>query len=143
MKKKAVKVKKDKMVKGLSEKLKEEVDDAMDDLFGDDEPAEKVVVKKKTKAKPPAMSIVFLEVKPLDDSTDLDAVAAQIFSEITQDGLFWKTEYRKEPIAFGIEKLIVAFSCEDEKVSVDDIVEKVEEFKDHVQSVEIQSFNKI
>merc|ERR1712048_634464 len=113
-------------------KKMEEADD-IDDLFGDDggEPAPKVVVKKKEKKKAVAMSIVFLEVKPLEKETDLDAVAKKIFAEITQDGLFWKTEYKKEPIAFGIEKLIVAFSCEDEKVSVDDIVERIEEFKDY------------
>lgn len=123
---------------------KEEED--FDDLFGgdDDAPVEKVkVVKKAKKEKPPAMSIVFLEVKPLDAETDLAKVAARCFASITMDGLFWKTEFKKEPIAFGIEKLIIAFSCEDEKVSVDDVVEKIEEFDDVVQSVEIASFNKI
>ena len=120
--------------------------DEFDDLFGgdDDAPAEKVVIKKKAKKeKPPAMSIVFLEVKPLDAETDLSKVAARIFADIVMDGLFWKTEFKKEPIAFGIEKLIIAFSCEDEKVSVDSVVEKIEEFDDVVQSVEIASFNKI
>ena len=115
------------------------------DLFGDDDdtPAEKVVVKKIVKKKPAAMSIVFLEVKPTDTEVNLDAVHANILKNVVQDGLFWKTEYRKEPIAYGIEKLIVAFSCEDEKVSVDDIVEKIEAMEGEVQSVEIQSFNKI
>lgn len=89
------------------------------------------------------MSLVMLEVKPLDDTTDLDALAQKIFKEVTQDGLFWKTEYKKEPVAFGIFKLIVGFSLEDEKVSVDDVVEKIEQFEDFVQSVEITAFNKI
>jgi len=39
--------------------------------------------------------------------------------------------------------LIIGFSLEDDKVSVDDIVEKIEAFDDHVQSVEIAAFNKI
>ena len=116
----------------------------MDDLFGaDDEPEKPVVVKKKAKKKVIAMSLVMLEVKPLDDQTSLDDLAKKIFAEITQDGLFWKTEYKKEPIAFGIFKLIVGFSCEDEKVSVDNIVEQIEGIEDMVQSVEIQAFNKI
>ena len=89
------------------------------------------------------MSLVMLEVKPLDDTTDLDALAKKIFSEITMDGLFWKTEYKKEPVAFGIFKLIIGFSLEDEKVSVDGVVEKIEAFEDQVQSVEIAAFNKI
>ena len=89
------------------------------------------------------MSLVMLEVKPVDDTTNLDDLAKKLFSEITQEGLFWKTEYRKDPVAFGIFKLIVGFSLEDEKVSVDDIVEKIEGIEDMVQSVEITTFNKI
>lgn len=47
----------------------EEDDDIeVDDLFGDDDaPVEKVQVKKKEKKKAVAMSLVMLEVKPLDD----------------------------------------------------------------------------
>ena len=56
-----------KAVEAAAAKKGDEGDDF--DLFGgDDEPAEKVVVKKKKeKKKAIAMSIVFLEVKPLDD----------------------------------------------------------------------------
>ena len=105
----------------------------MDDLFGDDDaPVEKVVIKKKEKKKAVAMSLVMLSVKPLDDTTNLDDLAKKIFSEITMDGLFWKTEYKKEPIAFTIEKLIIGFSLEDEKVSVDNVVEQIEGFEDLV-----------
>ena len=60
------------------------------------------------------------------------------------DGLVWKTGgVQKVPVAFGIFKLIIGFSCEDEKVSVDDVQEKIEEMDDMVQSVEIASFSKI
>ena len=89
------------------------------------------------------MSLVMLEVKPLDDTIDLDALAQRLFKEITQEGLYWKTEYRKDPVAFGIFKLVVGFSLEDEKVSVDGVVERIEELEDMVQSVEIAVFNKI
>ena len=89
------------------------------------------------------MSIVMLEVKPLDDTVDLDALAKKLIAEIVMDGLFWKTDYKKEPVAFGIFKLIVGFSLEDDKVSVDDIVEKIEAYEELVQSVEIAVFNKI
>ena len=126
------------------------------DLFGDDdeedaEAAKKAAAKakeaaagKKKKKEVIAMSLVMLEVKPLDSETNLDELAQRIFKTITKEGLFWKTEYKKEPIAFGIEKLIIGFSCEDEKISVDnDVVEKIEEIEDLVQSVEITAFNKI
>jgi len=137
------------------EEAKPAADDDDLDLFGDDNEedaaAAKAVAEKAKAAKDGAkkkkvviaMSLVMLEVKPLDDTIDLDALAKKLFSEITQDGLFWKTEYKKEPVAFGIFKLIVGFSLEDEKVSVDDIVERIEGFEELVQSVEIAAFNKI
>jgi len=126
----------------------------MDDLFGDDSDdgaaakaaaaaAKAKAVGAKKKKVVIAMSLVMLDVKPIDDTTDLDALAPRLFKEITQEGLFWKTEYKKVPVAFGIFKLIVGFSCEDEKTSVDDIVEKIEAMDDMVQSVDITAFNKI
>lgn len=82
------------------------------------------------------------EVKPADSETDLDALAKRIF-EIKMDGLYWKTQYKKEPVAFGIFKLLIGVTVEDEKVSVDGLQEKIEEFEDMVQSVDILAFNKI
>merc|ERR1711918_1332 len=112
-------------------------DDDMD-LFGDDdeddgaaakaaaEAAKKAAAGKKKKKEVIAMSLVMLEVKPLDSETNLDDLAQRIFKDITKDGLFWKTEYKKEPVAFGIFKLIIGFSIEDDKVSVDnDVVEAI------------------
>ena len=99
--------------------------------------------KKKVKKAAIAMSLVMLEVKPLDDTIDLDALAQKVFTTILQEGLYWKTEFKKEPVAFGIFKLIIGFSLEDEKVSVDDVVERIEALEDLVQSVEIAVFNKI
>jgi len=120
-------------------------DDDMDDLFGSDDEeddgaaaaaaaaAKAAAVKaKKPKKVVIAMSLVMLEVKPMDDTIDLDALAKKIFAEITQEGLYWKTEFKKEPVAFGIFKLIVGFSLEDEKVSVDDVVERIEGLEDLV-----------
>ena len=79
----------------------------------------------------------------MSDETDLDALAAKILA-VEKDGLFWKTEYKKEPVAFGIFKLIIGFVIEDDKVSVDnDIIPMLEEWEDEVQSVDIQSFNKL
>lgn len=78
--------------KGKQQKKEEEVE--VDDLFGDDddddEAAKKAAAdakkkaqdKKKPKKPVIAMSLVMLEVKPLDDKTDLDKVAARCFKEI-------------------------------------------------------------
>ena len=73
-------------------KAKKEEDD-LDDLFGDDDEdaaaAAKAVAaaakekgKKKEKKKAVAMSLVMLEVKPLDDTIDLDAMANKIITGI-------------------------------------------------------------
>jgi len=59
------------------------------------------------------MSLIILEVKPLDDTTNLDDLAKRIFAN-TREGLFWKhADYTKVPVAFGIFKLILGFSCVD------------------------------
>lgn len=71
-----------------------EADDDMDDLFGDDDEddaeaakkaaeAAKDAAKKKKKKEVIAMSLVMLEVKPIDDQVDLDALAPKIFEGIT------------------------------------------------------------
>ena len=96
---------------------------------------EKIVIEK---------SLVILEVKPSDDTIDLDALGERILREIQKDGLSWKTEFKKEPVAHGIFKLIIGAAVEDAKVSVDnDIVGKIEEMDDMVQSVDVKSFDKL
>lgn len=66
----------------------------MDDLFGDDdddagvEAAKKAAQAAKDKAKKKkkevvAMSLVMLEVKPMDDQVDLDKLAKKIYKDIT------------------------------------------------------------
>ncbi len=81
-------------------------------------------------------------MKPYEAETDLDELAKKVLS-IEMDGLFWKTEYKKDPIAYGVNKLVVGCVVEDEKVCVDDLVEKIEAFDEEVQSVDIVCFNKV
>jgi elongation factor 1-beta len=142
----------------------EEVPEAEDDLdlFGDDEPAAPVEMsagkkkamemkakakadadKKKNKPKVIAKSSVMFAVNPIDDETDLDVLCKRIWNEITMDGLVWGLDMKKEPVAFGIFKLIICCVVEDEKVSVDDVEEKIGEMEDMVNSVQILAFNKI
>ena len=89
-----------------------------------------------------AQSLVLFEVKPIGTETNLDEMAAAIL-KLTGDGIYWKTEYKKEPVAYGIFKLIIGVTVEDEKVSVDGLQERIEALEDMVQSVEIAAFNKI
>ena len=123
------------------EKPAKKKDDDMDDLFGSDDDGDaaaaaaaakaKAQAGKKKKKEVIAQSLVLFEVKPLDDTTDLDAMAQDILN-IKMDGLYWKTEYKKEPVAFGIFKLIIGVTVEDEKVSVDGLQEKMEAIEDKV-----------
>lgn len=122
------------------------------DLFGDDDgeaaaaaaeaKANAEKKKKKPKAPPIAKSLILYEVKPWEEDTDLDELAKKILA-IEMDGLLWKTQYKKEPIAFGVNKLVIGATVEDEKVSTDDLQEKIEAFEDYVQSVDIAAFNKV
>jgi elongation factor 1-beta len=71
---------------------KEENDDDLD-LFGDDDEADAEAAKKaaaaakegaqKKKKEVKAMSLVMLDVKPMDDTINLDDLAQKIYSEVT------------------------------------------------------------
>merc|ERR1739838_126411 len=89
-----------------------------------------------------AKSIIVWEVKPWGEETDLKELADKIIA-IEMDGLFWKTEWKKEPIAYGVFKIIIGATIEDDKVSIDDVQEKIEAMEDLVQSVDIQASNKL
>ena len=58
------------------------------------------------------------------------------------DGLLWGAS-KLVPLAYGIKKLQILCVIEDEKVSVDELQEKICEFEDFVQSVDIAAFQKI
>lgn len=58
------------------------------------------------------------------------------------DGLVWGAS-KLVPVGYGINKLQIMCVVEDEKVSVDLLTEKIQEFEDYVQSVDIAAFNKI
>lgn len=124
------------------------------DLFGDEEDedqeaakealrAAKAAAHEKTKKVVIAKSLVLFDVKPWDETIDLDAVAAKILA-IEMDGLFWKTEFKKEPVAYGVCKLCVGCVIEDAKISTDDLSEKITtDFEDFVQSCDVAVFSKI
>merc|ERR1712226_1222781 len=88
-----------------------------------------------------AKSSITFDVKPWDDETSLDDLLVKI-KEIKLDGLVWGAA-QKKPLAYGIFKLQLIAVVEDDKVSTDDLVEKIEAFEDEVQSVDIAAFNKL
>jgi len=134
-----------------------EEDDDDVDLFGsedeDDEAAkaekdrvtaERLKAYAEKKAKKPqviAKTSVLFDVKPWDDETDMEAMLKAV-KEIEMDGLLWGAS-KLVPVGYGISKLQVMCTVEDEKVSIEELSEKIEEFEDFVQSVDIAAMNKI
>ncbi len=47
------------------------------------------------------------------------------------------------PVGYGINKLQVMCVVEDEKVSIDELQEQIQEFEDYVQSVDVAAMSKI
>jgi len=128
-------------------------DDDDVDLFGsedeEDAEAEKVreqrlaeyAAKKSKKPTLIAKSNVILDVKPWDDETDMKQLEESVRS-IKMDGLLWGAS-KLVPLAYGIKKLQISSVVEDDKVSIDELTEKIQENEDFVQSVDIAAFNKI
>ncbi|RKP07380.1 elongation factor 1-beta [Thamnocephalis sphaerospora] len=131
----------------------EEEDDDDIDLFGSDEEADEEAERVKQqrlaeyhakKAKKPAViakSMVTLDVKPWDDTTDLDEMEKAVRS-IEMDGLLWGTS-KRVPVAFGVNMLRIACVVEDDKVSTDSLQELIADFEDYVQSSDVFAFAKI
>merc|ERR1712025_408823 len=129
-------------------------DDDDVDLFGSDEEEDDEEKKRITeerlkayhekKSKKPALiakTSVLLDVKPWDDETDMDEMLKSC-KTIEMDGLLWGAS-KLVPIGYGISKLSIVCVVEDEKVSIEELQEKISEFEDFVQSVDVAAMNKI
>ncbi|CAD1480225.1 unnamed protein product, partial [Heterotrigona itama] len=97
--------------------------------------------KKSRKPAPVAKSSIVLDVKPWDDETDMDAMEKAVRS-IQMDGLIWAAS-KLVAVGYGIHKFRIMCVIEDDKVSVDWLIEQIESFEEFVQSVDIESFNKL
>merc|ERR1712080_144412 len=96
------------------------------------------------KAKKPALiakTNVLFDVKPWDDETDMDEMLKACKS-IEKEGLVWGAS-KLVPVGYGINKLQIMCVVEDEKVSIDELSEKMAEFEDFVQSVDVAAMSKI
>lgn len=128
-------------------------DDDDVDLFGSDEEddaeadrirEERLAAYAAKKSKKPALiakSSVLLDVKPWDDETDMKKMEEEVRT-IVMDGMLWGAS-KLVPVGYGINKLQIMCVIEDDKVSIDELQEKIESFEDFVQSVDIAAFNKI
>ncbi|EGI67960.1 Elongation factor 1-delta [Acromyrmex echinatior] len=102
------------------------------DLFGSDSEAKQALIAK---------SNIVLDVKPWDDETDMQDMEKEV-RKIEIDGLLWGAS-KLIPLAFGIHKLQISCVVEDDKVSVDWLMERIQNIEEYVQSVDIAAFNKV
>jgi len=124
------------------------------DLFGssdEEDDAEATRVKEERikaytekKSKKPtiiAKTSVLLDCKPWDDETDMQALTDAVKS-IEMDGLHWGAT-KLVPVGYGITKLTIMCTVVDDKVSIEELQEKIEAFEDFVQSCDVAAMNKI
>lgn len=76
-----------------------------------------------------------------DDETDMGELEAAVRA-IEHDGLVWGAS-KLVPIGFGIKKLQVNIIVEDEKISVSDLEEEIQELEDYVQSTDVAAMQKL
>jgi elongation factor 1-beta len=76
-----------------------------------------------------------------DDETDLAALEAAVRG-IEKDGLVWGAS-KLVAVGFGIKKLQINLVVEDEKVSLDELQEQIQEFEDYVQSTDVVAMQKL
>ncbi|GAB1317355.1 Translation elongation factor 1 beta [Madurella fahalii] len=132
----------------------DEEEDEDVDLFGSDDEEEDAEAarireerlaeyrkKKESKPKAAAKSLVTLDVKPWDDETDMNGLEAAVRG-IEKDGLVWGAS-KLVPVGFGIKKFQINLVVEDEKISLDELQEEIQEFEDYVQSTDIAAMQKL
>jgi len=134
------------------EEKKDEEDvnlDDEDDLFGgvseEELAAEKqkreAEKKHKKKAEEIQRSNIILDVKPWEDTTDLNKLE-ELVRGITMEGLTWGPSKQVE-VAYGIKKLQISCVVVDDLVYTEDLEEQIQAFEDYVQSIDIAAFTKV
>jgi elongation factor 1-beta len=129
-------------------------DDEEVDLFGDSDEEDseekerikqerlKAYAEKKAKKPGPiAKSSIVLDIKPWDDETDMAELEKSVRT-VEKDGLLWGAS-KLVPVAYGVKKLVICCTVEDDKVGTDFLEEEITAFEDYVQSVDVAAFNKI
>ena len=122
------------------------------DLFGEETEEEKAALEAKKKKDADAKkdkkdkvviakSSILMDIKPWDDTTDLQELARKLHA-IEKDGLLWG-DFKLVPVAFGLKKLQQLIVIEDDKVSGDDLEDIIMGFEDFVQSMDIVAWNKV
>ncbi|KAF3020125.1 Translation elongation factor 1 beta [Neopestalotiopsis sp. 37M] len=97
--------------------------------------------KKAAKPKTIAKTVVIMDVKPWDDETDMVGLESLVRG-IDKDGLVWGAS-NLVAVGFGIKKLQINLVIEDEKISLTELQDEIQEFEDYVQSTDIATMQKL
>jgi elongation factor 1-beta len=119
--------------------------------------------KKAAKPKTIAKTVVIMDVKPwgmlsllfherriqdhdtylskTDDETDMVGLESLVRG-IDKDGLVWGAS-NLVAVGFGIKKLQINLVIEDEKISLTELQDEIQEFEDYVQSTDIATMQKL
>ncbi|XP_054167760.1 probable elongation factor 1-beta/1-delta 1 [Oppia nitens] len=90
---------------------------------------------------PEIIAHLVLDLKPWDETTDLRAMEDKL-RQISMDGLVWGNA-ELIPMPCGYNKLQIVTVIEDNKLTVDELTEKLTVgLRDYVQVVDVKSFNK-
>ncbi|KAK9824330.1 hypothetical protein WJX72_009502 [[Myrmecia] bisecta] len=126
------------------------------DLFGEMTPEEQAAADEKKKVIEAAKkrgaekakltkSMIVLDVKPWDDTTDMKKLEEEVRA-IKKDGLLWGAS-KLVPVGFGIRKMQITAVIEDSKVESMDAIIEEELVRDgeseNIQSIDIAAFNKL
>ena len=88
----------------------------------------------------PTSSILF-NVKPWGDDTDMDGMVKAI-KAIKMDGLVWGAS-KLVPIGIGhVKKLTIMCTVENPKVSIDELLKKIADIEEYVQSCDVAARKK-
>ena len=91
--------------------------------------------------KPQAKTMITLDVKPWDNETDMKLLEDTVRG-IEKEGLVWGAS-KLVDVGYGIKKLQINLVVEDEKVSVTELQEEVDELEDFVQSTDVVAMMKL
>lgn len=84
---------------------------------------------------------ILLDIKPKDEETDMNELE-NLVRAVTLDGMKWGAS-QLTPIAYGVHKLSIICTVEDDKSSIQDVLQKLIKFEDYVKDVNIAAFNKL
>lgn len=96
---------------------------------------------KRTPLEPAYCDIAHADSALTDDETDMKALEEAVRG-IEKDGLVWGAS-KLIPVGFGIKKLQINLVIEDEKISLAELEEEIQEFEDYVQSTDVAAMQKL